>query len=436
MLKTAPAIRVLYSYPHKLGADRICSTAWHQVESLAKAGADVLVFPGVLHRTLPESVKVRPTLAWGKLRLPYRLTGRIRALTLHDHIVAHRLKKLAGQIDIVHVWPVAALETIKTANRLDIPVVLERPNANTRFAYETVQKECARLGIVLPRGHEYEFNTQILSKEEEEYREAFRILCPSDFVLKTFLDRGYPRRKLLRHFYGVDAHLFHPIDKATVPRKGLTMLFVGVCAVRKGVHFALEAWLRSPAHKEGKFLIAGEFLPAYRDKLAPMLADPSVQVLGHRTDVADLMGNADILVLPSIEEGSALVTSEARASGCVLVVSDAAGAICTHMQNALVHQAGDINALAEHITLLQEDRPLLARLRSESLRTVPDITWDSAGVRLLQLYRETLELFSRGGGKSVLESVVAPVPSVQMPPASLRDALPYMPCSNMMNRRG
>jgi len=412
MLKTARAIRVLYSYPHKLGADRICSTAWHQVESLAKAGADVLVFPGVLHRTLPENVKVRPTLAWGKLRLPYKLTGRIRALTLHDHIVARRLEKLAGQVDIVHVWPVAALETIKTANRLGIPTVLERPNANTRFAYETVQKECARLGIVLPRGHEYEFNTQILSKEEEEYREAFRILCPSDFVLKTFVDRGYPRPKLLRHFYGVDAHLFRPNGKPGEPHKGLTVLFVGVCAVRKGVHFALEAWLRSPASKEGRFLIAGEFLPAYKEKLAPMLADPSVQVLGHRKDVAELMRNADILVLPSIEEGSALVTSEARASGCVLLVSDAAGAICSHMQNALVHRAGDVDALTEHITVLQEDRLLLARLRAESLRTVPDITWDSAGVRLLQLYREAVEVFSKTGGEVALEPLGAPVPSV------------------------
>ena len=34
-----------------------------------------------------------------------------------------------------------------------------------------------------------------------------------------------------------------------------------------------------------------------------------------------------VLVLPSIEEDSALVTYVARASGCVLLVSDAAGAM-------------------------------------------------------------------------------------------------------------
>jgi glycosyltransferase involved in cell wall biosynthesis len=347
----------------------------------------------VLHKALPENVRVRPTLAWGKLRLSYKLTGRMRALALHDRIVAHRLERLAGKIDVVHVWPVAALETINTANRLGIPTVLERPNAHTRFAYETVQKECDRLGVALPRGHEYEYNTSILSKEEEEYRNAFRILCPSDFVSQTFVDQGYPQHKLLRHFYGVDSHSYHPNGKRSDQRQGLTMLFVGVCAVRKGVHFALEAWLRSPAHKDGQFLIAGEFLPAYRDKLAPMLAHPSVRVLGHRTDVADLMRNSDVLVLPSIEEGSALVTSEAKASGCVLLVSDAAGAICTHMLDALVHHAGDVDALTAHISSLQKDRQLLAKLRSESLKTIPNITWAAAGARLLQVYRDAIESF-------------------------------------------
>ena len=105
------------------------------------------------------------------------------------------------------------------------------------------------------------------------------------------------------------------------------MLFAGLCAVRKGVHFALEAWLRSPASTDGTFLIAGDFLPAYREKLAPLLAHPSVQVLGHRDDVAELMRVSDVLVLPSIEEGSALAANEAIASGCVPLVSDRASGV-------------------------------------------------------------------------------------------------------------
>jgi glycosyltransferase involved in cell wall biosynthesis len=309
---------------------------------------------------------------------------------LHDYVVSRRIEKLEGEIDIIHTWPMGALETLKIAATLGIPTVLERPNANTRFAMEVVREECKRLGVALPRNHEHAYDIRKLRHEEEEYRLADRLLCPSDFVLKTFLDKGYPRDKLARHLYGFDEKVCYPNGRKTDRTRGLTILFVGGCAPRKGLHFALEAWLRSPVHCEGSFLIAGAFIPGYAEKLSGMLAHPNIHVLGHRTDVPDLMRRSDIVVLPSIEEGSALVTAEARGSGCVLLVSEAAGAPCTHMENALVHRVGDVEALAQHFTMLYRDRAFLERLRTESLRTVQEITWAAAGVRLLKVYHDVL----------------------------------------------
>lgn len=383
-------VRVLYSFPHKLGAGRICYTAWQQVCGLAAAGAEVIVFPGSVSRALPPSVTVWPTLAIGRFRLPYKLTGTMRACAWHDRMVASRLRKLTGQIDIVHTWPLGAIETLKVAAKLNIPTVLERCNAHTGFAMEVVQRECDRLGVSLPPDHEHAYNEVKLRKEEEEYKLATSLLCPSEFVRRTFLDRGYPEGQLARHIYGYDENVYHAERMPRESQAGLSVLFVGVCAVRKGLHFALEAWLRSPASTRGTFSIAGEFLPSYREKLAPMLAHPSVRILGHRNDIPQLMSRSDVLILPSLEEGSALVTSEARASGCVLVVSDAAGALAQHMENALIHTAGDVETLTNHITLLHEDRELLEDLRTASLRTVRDITWAAAGKRLLDVYRRTI----------------------------------------------
>ncbi|HEV2463250.1 MAG TPA: glycosyltransferase family 4 protein [Acidobacteriaceae bacterium] len=383
-------VRVLYSFPLRLGADRICYTAWQQVNGLAAAGADLLVMPASLGRAVPSGVRVSPTLAAGTFRLPYRVVGTMRAVAMHDHIVARRLRKLVGKIDIVHVWNTGALETLKAARRLGIPTVLERPNAHTRFAMEVVQKECDQLGVALPPGHEHAFDTKKLAKEEEEYSLATRLLCPSDFVVKTFLERGFANEQLVRHIYGYDEKVYYPSEEPRNPEQGLTMLFVGVCAVRKGVHYALEAWLKSPASEHGTLLIAGEFLPAYQEKLAPMLAHPSVKVLGHRNDVADLMRKSDILVLPSIEEGFGLVITEAMGSGCVPLASEACTEICSHMKTGLMHRVGDVETLSQQITLLHEDRALLRKLRSASLQTAPEITWIAAGRVLLDAYRETI----------------------------------------------
>jgi glycosyltransferase involved in cell wall biosynthesis len=389
MSKTKDRIRVLYSFPLRLGADRVCYTAWQQVSGLVAAGADVLVFPASLAKPIPGA-RFSPTLARGNVRLPYRLVGTMRAVAMHDRIVASRIKKLAGQIDIIHTWPLGALETLKTAAELGIPTVLERPNAHTGFAMDVVQKECDRLGITLPPDHEHAFDAKKLHKEEAEYNLATRLLCPSEFVVKTFLDKGFTRQQLVRHIYGYDEKIYYPSEQPRDPKRGLTIISVGVCAVRKGLHFALEAWLKSPASKDGTFLIAGEFLPAYREKLAPMLSHQSVKVLGHRNDVPELLRKSDILVLPSIEEGFGLVVAEAMGSGCVPLVSEACTEICDHMKTGLMHRIGDVEALTQHINMLHEDRALLERFRAASLEAAPGFTWTAAGRVLLDAYRETI----------------------------------------------
>jgi glycosyltransferase involved in cell wall biosynthesis len=212
----------------------------------------------------------------------------------------------------------------------------------------------------------------------------------------------------------MDPQSFYPDPNAhRDSSKPFTMLFVGVCAVRKGLHFALEAWLKSPASQDGQCLIAGDFIPSYEEKLRPLLNHKSVRVLGHRDDVAKLMRGSDVLVLPSLEEGSALVTSEARASGCVLLVSEASGAICKHGENALVHRVGDIETLSHHITQVYRDPALLFRLRENSLSTVNEITWTAAGQRLLASYREIIADY-REGRSSTSVMAGSTSPSTQM----------------------
>jgi glycosyltransferase involved in cell wall biosynthesis len=360
------------------------------LESLVFTGADITVFPAAISKPLPSQIKVRPTLARGRFRIPNRLLGRMAYARLHDWIVSRRIEKMAGQIDIIHTWPLGALQTLRTAARLGIPTVLARCNAHTRFAYEVVQRECDLLGVALPPDHEHAFNAELLRREEEEYQLAHRLLCPSDFVVRSFVEKGFPREKLVRFIHGYDEHVFHADDKPREPGRGLTMVSVGMCAVRKGLHYALKAWIESPASREGRFLIAGEFLPAYRHKLSPLLAHPSVSVLGFHNDIPGLMRGSDVLVLASIEEGFGLVCTEAMASGCVPLVSDACTDICQHLQNAMVHHVGDVASLARHITMLHEDRALLARLRAEGLRTAPQVTWAAAAARLHKVYGNIL----------------------------------------------
>jgi hypothetical protein len=70
------------------------------------------------------------------------------------------------------------------------------------------------------------------------------------------------------------------------------------------------------------------------------------------------------------------------------------------MKTGLMHRIGDVEALTQHITMLHEDRALLARLRSAGLEAAPGVTWTAAGQVLLDAYRETIAAHdaSRGAG--------------------------------------
>jgi glycosyltransferase involved in cell wall biosynthesis len=384
--------RVLYSFPGRLGETGIGLIALQQIEGLVSEGFEVQVYCGSTDRPVPGVSKLVETFKIAGVTIPYyRLLSMPRACGMHDGIVARSLRA-GGGVDIVHCWPLGAARTFATARALGARSLLERPNTHTAFAFEVVARELDKLNMRLPRDHPHRQNTRRLAKEEAEYELADFLLCPSDFVARTLRERGIPSAKLVATQYGYDPAKFSVDGKAGKSAGGLSVCFVGRCEPRKGLHYALEAWAASGAGKSGQFLICGKFVPGYRDRMGPVLTDPSVQHLGFTGDVASVMRRCDVMVLPSIEEGSALVTYEARACGCVLMVSDASGARCEHMVDGLVHPVGDVATIREHFAMLSRDRALLERLRAASLAGIGGLTWQAAGKRLAQAYRECLAM--------------------------------------------
>ncbi len=342
-------------------------------------------------REVTGAAEVATTLSLAGRRIPHRAVGRARAYRHHDGRVARELRRRPGGFDVVHCWPRATLQTAAAARETGVVSVREAPNTHTGYAYERVAAETARLGLPQPEGHSHTADAEALELEEREYAAVDLVAVPSEFVLRTFVERGVPPGRLGLHQYGFDPARFPaPAPSANGRSPALRALFVGRCEPRKGLHYALEAWVASGAAEHGTLTICGDFYPRYDELLAEGLHHPSVTVKGFVPDVAALMRESDVLLLPTVEEGSALVTYEAQASGCVPVVSDAAGARCTHLEDGLVHEAGDVAALTEHLRLLDADRDLLARLRARTLARRDELTWEQGARDLESLYRELL----------------------------------------------
>lgn len=382
------SFRILYSFPDTMCEPGIGAAAWHYVGGLARRGHEVLVYCTSVDRRAGSDrdpgASIVTTLTVAGLRIPHRALGRARAYRYHDQRVARALGRLRTPVDVVHVWPRATLRTAAAARALGVPSVREVPNTHTAFAYERVASETRQLGLERIPGHSHTPDPTGLELEEREYEAVSVLAVPSEYSRTTFLEHDVSPDHLAVHSYGFDPARFPPpARRPPSPDRGLKALFVGRCEPRKGLHYALRAWLESEAAARGTFTICGDFYPGYDRVLSQWLGHPSIETRGFVEDVGAVMRESDVLMLPSVEDGSALVTYEAQASGCVLLVSDAAGARCEHMYSGLVHAAGDVEALTAHVRLVDRDRHLLQRLREGALAGRERLTWEH-GVRELE----------------------------------------------------
>ncbi len=383
----APLPRVLYSFPHPLGRPGIGTTALWQVRSLVALGVPVTVWTTSLAVAGDDLGPVHETLRVAGRRIPHRAMGVDRALHFHDRMVAHHVARHADRYDVVHCWPSATLHTAGAAGRAGVPVLREVPNTHTANAYEVAERVHRALDVPFAPNASHRSDASRLGHELAEYDAVDLLLVPSDHVRDTFLVRGCDPARLTRHQYGFDPSRFRPATEAARTDPAFTALFLGSCEPRKGLHLALRAWIDSGAADVGHLLVCGRFVPGYREHLAPLLAHPSVEVVPPRSAVETLLQRSDVLMLPSLEEGSALVTYEAQGCGCALLVSDAAGAVVTHGVNGLVHPAGDLAVLTEQLRRVATEPVLTAHLRAGALDAARTLSWADAGRRLLDIYR-------------------------------------------------
>jgi glycosyltransferase involved in cell wall biosynthesis len=97
-----------------------------------------------------------------------------------------------------------------------------------------------------------------------------------------------------------------------------------------------------------------------------------------------MYGWADVLVLPSICEGSATVTYEAMACGLPVVSTPNTGSLVRHGVDGFVVPIRDATALQEKIELLCDDRALRSRMATSARERSKEGSLGAYGRRLLE----------------------------------------------------
>jgi glycosyltransferase involved in cell wall biosynthesis len=136
------------------------------------------------------------------------------------------------------------------------------------------------------------------------------------------------------------------------------VLFVGQVSFRKGVPYLLKAFehLRHP-HK--RLRIVGGLQPEMERYFKLHPPDAAVAILGHlpQSALKDLMNQAHVMVLPSVEEGLAMVQAQAMACGCPVIGTTNTGAADLFIDEVegFIVPPRDPRAIAERLQLLADN---------------------------------------------------------------------------------
>lgn len=207
-------------------------------------------------------------------------------------------------------------------------------------------------------------------------------VCPSQFVLDDLVTNwGVAPERTRIVPYSLSKSWFS-IEPEPIPGR---VLFVGSADRRKGIHYLAAA--ADILHSRGRtyeFRILGHVDQSVRDQ--PLARHLSFQNRVPRNLVAEEFAKADILVLPSLAEGSATVTYEALASGVPVVTTPNSGSPVRQGIDGFIVPIRNPDALANSIESIVEDRELRARMSNEAIAGSRCFTWERYANALCALF--------------------------------------------------
>lgn len=380
-------MHVLYSFPYRLGKTGIGMIAWQHINWLSGFGISVTVFCASIEKTLPPHVDVKQNIGTGIFHIPLRVLGPMMGPRLHDLQVSLYLRTTRKPIDLFHGWPLGSEKSLTAASSKGIVTILENCNSHIERIEGLLRKEYSSLGM--SRTHHVVGNRDWINRQKREYEVADFLACPSDFVRYSFLERAFPSEKLLQTQYGFDESVITFGEQEQI--SNFRAIFIAHGEPRKGLHYLLAAWNKANLPNGSQLSIVGLMEPAYTRSLRDLINRDSVRFLGFAKNPVQLLRTSHVLVLPSVEEGSALVTYEARGAGCVVLASTACGAYGQSGEGLLLHQPGDVETLSRQLESVAYDRSKYLHIREKGQILSKSLTWEQAGRHLASTYKDLLE---------------------------------------------
>ncbi|MGB2833337.1 MAG: glycosyltransferase family 4 protein [Methylotenera sp.] len=283
----------------------------------------------------------------------------------------------------------SALPAGKKAHQRGARYVCDRGSSHIRVYEQLLRQENERWGVPF-----LGLDPRDIAREEAEYDEADCITVPSDFARRSFLSQGIPTDKIRVLPYGVNLSRFYPVAEPAEDR--FDVLFAGGMSLRKGVQYLVQAYQKVHHHAKSLTFVGASSPELIALLNARGLWPSDAKVLGHmpQTELKSLMSRSHVMVLPSVEEGLAMVQAQAMACGCPVIASTNTGSedLFTDGHEGYIVPIYDVDVLAERLQRLADHPEVRTVMRQRALAKVFSIGgWRDYGEKAIAIYKEVIQ---------------------------------------------
>ena len=368
--------------------------AFDLAAALLRHGADVRLLASARRKSVARKFPLDRTQTFNRHLLLSHAARKI-AGGEPPAMIEKRLKQMFGRWaakqhiahrpDIVHCWSGVAEETLR-ACRAQSFCSMARGSVHIRVQHALLKDEQRRTGRALEMPSDW-----IIEREEREYELAHAIVVPSRFARATFLERGMPAEKLrlvplatrATGFIASAADISARVQRL---RSGgrLRVLYVGMLSYRKGMHDMLDVVRRLGSSMEFRFV--GPLLAECSDFAAEVGHAARIDGAVPESALPDVYAWGDVFVLPTIEDGFAVVLAQAQAAGLPIITTTNSGG------PDIIHDGGQgfilpirsAQAIIDQLTWCNDHREDLAQMVVALHERPPARTWDDVAEDFMQ----------------------------------------------------
>jgi glycosyltransferase involved in cell wall biosynthesis len=306
-----------------------------------------------------------------------------------DKFAADALRKSHQKqgIRAAYAYEDCAARLFETAEEIGVRRIYDLPIAYWQTVQRLLREEAQRYPEWEPTLGGTRDSEEKLARKTRELALAELVICPSAFVLDSLPESARASKSCVVAPFGSPSLEQAERAERKSDERPLRVLFAGALTQRKGLA-DLFAAMKLVASKEIELVVMGSLLRPlawYHEQFSGFIYEPPRP---HR-DVLRLMRTCDVLVLPSIVEGRALVQQEAMACGLPLIVTRNAGGddLIVEGETGFLAPIRAPEAIAEKINWFATNRASIPGMAIAAQRRASELTWHGYGEKVVAAIR-------------------------------------------------